>query len=455
MTGKRILIANRGEIALRVIRACQELGHEAIIVCSEADMDTLPARVADAKICIGPAPVAKSYLDIDAIIAAADVCDADAVHPGYGLLSENPDFARAVAEAGVVFIGPRADTIELMGQKAEARRQLKKVGIPVLPGSDGRLKDVEEAEEVAREVGFPLMIKAASGGGGRGIARVNKMKELREQFPRVQAESEAAFGSKWMYIEKFIEDPRHIELQVMGDGKGNVIHFFERECSIQRRHQKLLEEAPSPAISDDKRYEIAERVTTALEKLEYGNAGTVEFVMNSAGELYVIEVNTRIQVEHPVTEMITGRDLIAVQIETALTGELPFTQDEISYRGHAVEIRVCAENPATGFSPEQGTVEQLVFPSGPGVRVDSYLESDSWISPYYDSMIGKIICWNSDRESALNRLGRAIDETRIKGFKTTLPFFTWLLGNSDFRAADFHTGFLDKFDLKEELKQDS
>ncbi len=453
MSSKKILIANRGEIALRVIRACRELGHESVMVCSEADINTLPARVADSKICIGPAQVSGSYLDMEAILAAAEISGADAIHPGYGLLSENPDFARAVADAGFIFIGPRAETIELMGQKAEARRQLKKAGIPVLPGSDGKLRDIQEAEKVAKDVGFPLMIKAASGGGGRGIARVNNIKELREQFPRVQAESQAAFGSDWMYIEKFIPNPRHIELQVMGDGHGNVIHFFERECSIQRRHQKLLEEAPSPVITDDQRNSLAERVTTALGKLNYGNAGTVEFVMDASGDAHVIEVNTRIQVEHPVSEMITGRDLIAVQIQTALTDSLPLTQEEISYRGHAIEIRVCAEDPASGFSPQQGTVEHLVFPSGPGVRVDSYLESGTWISPYYDSMIGKIIAWNSDRESCMNRLQRAISETQIKGFKTTLPFFSWLLNNADFRQADFHTGFLDKFDLKKEINK--
>ena len=451
MKSKRILIANRGEIALRVVRACQELGHESIVACSRADAQTLPSRVADSKVCIGPAEAGKSYLDIDAVLAAADLCDADAVHPGYGLLSENAEFARAVEEAGYIFIGPRAETIELMGQKAEARRQLKQAGIPVLPGSDGRLKELAEAEKVADEVGFPLMVKAASGGGGRGIARVENMEELREQFPRVQAESEAAFDSEWMYIEKFIPDPRHIELQVMGDGRGEVVHFFERECSIQRRHQKLLEEAPSPAMTEEQRVELAETVTEALGKLDYGNAGTVEFVMDDSGNAYVIEVNTRIQVEHPVTEMITGEDLIATQIRTALEGELPMSQEDITYKGHSVEIRVCAEDPAAGFTPQQGTVEKLVFPSGPGVRVDSYLEPDTWISPYYDSMIAKLITWHKDRDRCLNRLSRSINETTISGFRTTLPLFKWLIWNDQFRNADFHTGFLDSYDLQDEL----
>ncbi|MFP4686831.1 MAG: acetyl/propionyl/methylcrotonyl-CoA carboxylase subunit alpha, partial [bacterium] len=372
----------------------------------------------------------------------------DAVHPGYGLLSENEDFARKVSEAGFVFIGPSAENIALMGNKAEARTQLKKAGMPVLPGSDGKLNTIEEALEVAEKVDYPLMIKAVAGGGGRGIAKVESEKELKEQFPRVQSEAQAAFGSDWMYIEKFVPDPRHIEFQVMGDGKGNVIHFYDRECSIQRRHQKLLEEAPSPALSEKNRQKLAGTICSALGKLNYGNAGTVEFVMDDRENAYVIEVNTRIQVEHPVTEMICGEDLIAIQIQTALEGKLPVSQDEISKSGHALEVRVCAEDPAHGFTPQQGTVEHLNFPSGPGCRVDSHLESGSWISPYYDSMIGKIITWNKTRTECIDRMLRCLDETEIEGFKTTIPLFKWLLTDEDFRAADFHTGFLDNKEFK-------
>ncbi len=451
MSNKRILIANRGEIALRIIRACKELGHESIVTYSRADAQTLPVRQADHSVCIGPAEVGKSYLDIESILAAAEISEADAIHPGYGLLSENTDFARAVKEAGYTFIGPSAETMELMGQKAEARRQLKKAGIPVLPGSEEKLYSVEEAKPVAEETGFPLMIKAASGGGGRGIAKVGDMKEFKEQFPRVQSEAEAAFGDQGMYIEKFIPDPRHIELQVMGDGKGEVIHFFERECSIQRRHQKLLEEAPSPAVPQQLREELTQTVTAALGKLNYNNAGTVEFVMDEQNNAYVIEVNTRIQVEHPVTEMICNEDLIVIQIKTALEGELPLTQDEISFQGHAMEVRVCAEDSLSGFAPQQGTVEKLIFPYGPGTRVDSHLESDSWISPYYDSMLGKIITWNRNRETCINRMLRSLSETEIWGVKTTIPLYNWLLNNENFRDGNFHTNFLDNFNLKEEL----
>lgn len=440
----RILIPNRGEIALRVIRACRELGHESVIAHSEADAGTLPVRLADESICIGPASPAESYLDQDLVLSAAEMADVDAVHPGYGMLSENASFSENVAESGFNFIGPDADTIRLMGQKSEARRRLKEAGMPVLPGSDGDLETLEEAQEVAEGIEFPIMLKASEGGGGRGIAKVHDPDELDEQFERVQSEAEAAFGSSRIYIEKLVEDPRHIEFQVMGDGQGNVVQFFERECSIQRRHQKLLEEAPSPALSEERRQELADTIVEALEDIEYGNAGTLEMVMDEDENAYVIEVNTRIQVEHPVTEMITDRDLIKIQIETALEGELPVSQDEIEYHGHAMEVRVCAEDPGRSFAPEQGTIETLQLPGGPGVRNDTYVESGTWVSPYYDSMIGKVITHDDTRNHCIDRMDRALHETTIDGINTTIPLFRWILEDDDFVAGEFDTSFLDE-----------
>jgi acetyl-CoA carboxylase biotin carboxylase subunit len=439
----RILVPNRGEIALRVIRACRELGHESVIAHSEADADTLPVRVADRSVCIGPADPSASYLDQDLVLSAAEMHDVDAIHPGYGMLSENASFAKNVADSGYTFIGPSSETIQLMGQKSEARRRLKEAGMPVLPGSDGDLETLEEAREVAERVEYPLMLKASEGGGGRGIAKVHDEEELDEQFERVQSEAEAAFGSGRIYIEKLVEDPRHIEFQVMGDGNGEVVQFFERECSIQRRHQKLLEEAPSPALSEERRQELADTIVEALETIEYGNAGTLEMVMDEDENAYVIEVNTRIQVEHPVTEMICDRDLIKIQIETALSGELPLSQEDVDYEGHAMEVRVCAEDPASQFAPEQGTIESLQLPGGPGIRNDTYVENGTWVSPYYDSMIGKIIAHDADRTQCIDRIDRALHETVIDGINTTIPLFRWMLRDDSFREGTFNTSFLD------------
>lgn len=447
----RILIANRAEIALRVIRACRELGHETVLVHSVADAQTRPVRLADETVCIGPAESDRSYLDQKAIIEAAKMTAADAIHPGYGLLAENASFAERVENSGLIFVGPSAATIRQMGQKAEARSILADAGVPVLPGSDGDLTSLEQAREVADEVGFPIMLKASEGGGGRGISKVRDQSELEEQFQRVQAEAEAAFGSGRIYIEKLIENPRHIEYQILGDGKGTVLQFFERECSIQRRNQKLLEEATSPAMTDETREELANTIEDAFGQLGYSNAGTVEFVMDQNENAYVIEVNTRIQVEHPVTEMITGHDLIKAQIETALSGSIPISAEEISYDGHSMEVRVCAEDPTRSFSPVQGTVEHLNFPSGPGIRVDSYVEAGTWISPYYDSMIGKIVSWDKSRSECINRLSRALQETEIEGFDTTIPLFEWILDDERFREGNFHTGYLEEADWQDDL----
>lgn len=447
----RILISNRAEIALRVIRACKELGHETVVAHSEADAQTLPVRLADRTVCLGPAETDRSYLDQKAIIEAANMTDADAIHPGYGMLAENASFAERVEKAGFTFIGPNAETIRTMGQKAEARSILDEAGAPVLPGSDGDLTSVEEAREVAEEIGFPIMLKASEGGGGRGISKVHDPSELEDQFQRVQAEAEAAFGSGRIYIEKLIENPRHIEFQILGDGDGNVLQFFERECSIQRRNQKLLEEATSPAMTEETRQELADTIEDSFAKLDYSNVGTVEFVMDENENAYVIEVNTRIQVEHPVTEMITGHDLIKAQIETALSGTIPISVDDIDYDGHSMEVRVCAEDPKRGFSPVQGTVEHLNFPSGPGIRVDSYVESGTWISPYYDSMVAKIIAWDRTRPECIDRLSRGLEETEIEGFDTTIPLFEWILDEEQFNEGDFHTGYLDEMDWESDL----
>jgi acetyl-CoA carboxylase biotin carboxylase subunit len=449
----RILIPNRAEIALRVIRACEELGHETVVAHSEADAQTRPVRLADDTICIGPAESDRSYLDQKAVIEAANITDADAIHPGYGMLAENASFAERVENAGLTFIGPDSNTIRTMGQKAEARALLDDAGAPVLPGSDGDLTSLEEARDVADEIGFPIMLKASEGGGGRGISKVHDQDELEDQFQRVQAEAEAAFGSGRIYIEKLIKNPRHIEFQILGDGQGEVLQFFERECSIQRRNQKLLEEATSPAMTEETRNQLAGTIEDAFGQLNYSNVGTVEFVMDEDENAYVIEVNTRIQVEHPVTEMITGHDLIKAQIETALSGTLPLSGDEIDYDGHSMEVRICAENPAQGFSPVQGTVEHLNFPSGPGIRVDSYIEAGTWISPYYDSMIGKIIAWDRSRSECIDRLKRALDETEIEGFDTTIPLFDWILDDDRFNEGDFHTGYLDEADWEDDLAE--
>ncbi|MFB6345018.1 MAG: acetyl/propionyl/methylcrotonyl-CoA carboxylase subunit alpha [bacterium] len=445
----RILIANRAEIALRVIRACRELGHETVVAHSEADAQTLPVRLADDTVCIGPAETDRSYLDQRAIIAAAEMSDADAIHPGYGMLAENASFAERVEQSDFTFIGPNASTIRQMGQKAEARAILDDAGMPVLPGSDGDLTSLDEAKDVADEIGFPIMLKASEGGGGRGISKVRDQSELEEQFERVQAEAEAAFGSGRIYIEKLIENPRHIEFQILGDGNGNVVQFFERECSIQRRNQKLIEEATSPAMTDETRNELASTIEEAFGKLEYSNVGTVEFVMDEDENAYVIEVNTRIQVEHPVTEQITGFDLIRAQINTALTGSLPMNSADVGFSGHSMEVRVCAEEPSNNFAPAQGTVDHLNFPSGPGIRVDSYVEAGTWISPYYDSMIGKIIAWDQDREKCIKRLQRALDETEIQGFDTTIPLFQWILAEERFQDGDFTTSYLDEVDWQD------
>lgn len=449
----RILIPNRAEIALRVIRACQELGHETVVAHSEADAQTRPVRLADRTVCLGPAETDRSYLDQKAIIEAARMTDADAIHPGYGMLAENASFAERVDNAGLTFIGPNAETIRTMGQKAEARAILDEAGAPVLPGSDGDLTSLEAAREVADEIGFPIMLKASEGGGGRGISKVHDQSELEEQFQRVQAEAEAAFGSGRIYIEKLIENPRHIEFQILGDGDGEVLQFFERECSIQRRNQKLLEEAPSPAMTEGTRNELARTIEDAFSELNYSNVGTVEFVMDDDENAYVIEVNTRIQVEHPVTEMITSHDLIKAQIETALSGSIHISADEIDYEGHAMEVRVCAEDPKRGFSPVQGTVEHLNMPSGPGIRVDSYLEAGTWISPYYDSMVAKIIAWDRSRPECIDRLKRALEETEIEGFNTTIPLHQWILEDEQFNEGDFHTGYLEETDWEDALTE--
>ncbi len=442
---KRVLIANRGEIAVRIIYACKELGIESVAVYSEADRDSLHVFLADQSICIGPAPSNESYLNIPRIISAAEVTGCDAIHPGYGFLSENAEFAEIVKSSGFVFIGPDSSHIEKMGDKAKARKIMKSAGVPVIPGSEGVVENLDDAMDIAKEIGFPVMIKAAGGGGGRGMRIARTEKDFEINFKTAQAEAQAAFGDKRLYIEKFIEKPRHIEVQIVGDGKGKVITLFERECSLQRKHQKILEEAPSPAIDEKTREKLLEYARKGAEAIKYKSAGTLEFLMDEDKNLYFIEMNTRIQVEHPVTEFITGIDLIKLQIEIEEKGKLELEQKEVEMRGHAIEVRINAEDPEKGFRPSPGKIKTLHLPGGPGVRVDSYIYAGYEIKPFYDSLIAKLIVHERTRELAIRRLKRALEETIIDGIKTTIPLHKKIIEDEDFIKGDIDTRFLERF----------
>ena len=439
---KKILIANRGEIALRVIRACRELGIESVAVHSTADANSMAVRLADESVCIGPAKSHDSYLNIPSILSAASLTGADAIHPGYGFLSENAQFARMVEEHGFAFIGPTPEHIEQMGDKVMAKQTVIKLGLPVVPGSDGGVEDADQGLKIAKEMGFPVIVKAASGGGGKGMQVVREAGEFKELFLRARSEAKANFGDDTVYIEKFLSNPRHIEIQIFGDGKGNAIHLGERDCSIQRRHQKLIEEAPSPVLSEELRNEIGLSSAKAVAEMNYRGAGTIEYLYED-GKFYFMEMNTRIQVEHPVTEMITGIDLIAEQIRIAAGQPLSMTQDEVKLNGHAIEIRINAEDPDT-FMPSPGTIEQFHAPGGLGVRFDSAIYSGYTIPPYYDSMIGKLIVHSKSREKCLLRLRRAIRETVIHGVKTTLPLHYWISEQEDFINGEFTIHWLEK-----------
>ena len=439
----KILIANRGEIALRVIRACREVGIQSVAVHSTADEDAMHVHLADESVCIGPPSAAQSYLSIPAIIAACEITGADAVHPGYGFLSENAKFADILDAHNICFIGPKADHIRLMGDKIAAKAKAIELGIPVVPGSDGEVKTSEVALELARDMGFPVLVKAASGGGGRGMKIAHSEDELAEAFTTARSEAKAAFGDDAVYIEKYLEKPRHIEIQVACDSHGNAVHLGERDCSLQRRHQKVLEEAPSMVLDSAARTAIGKIVTDAMEGMQYLGVGTVEFLYED-GEFYFIEMNTRLQVEHPVTEMITGVDLVREQIRIANGERLSFSQDDLTLSGHAIECRINAENPRS-FMPSPGVIQTYHPPGGLGVRMDSAVYAGYAIPPFYDSLIGKLIVHGTDRKDCLMRLYRALYECAIDGVETTLPLFDDLLENEDFQNADYDIHWLENF----------
>ncbi len=444
---KKVLIANRGEIALRIIRACQELGIATVAVHSEADTDALHVRFADEAICIGPPPGNESYLDMVRIISAAEITGAEAIHPGYGFLAENAEFAEICDSCNIKFIGANADTIRKMGDKAEAKLTMKKANVPVVPGSDGILKDLNHAQKLVAEMGYPVMLKAVAGGGGKGMRLVNSDTELEINYMMASAEAEGAFGNADLYLEKFIANPRHIEIQIMGDQKGNVVHFGERECSIQRRHQKLLEEAPSPVVSDELRQKMGQVAVEGAKKVKYEGAGTIEFLLDKENKFYFMEMNTRIQVEHPVTEMVYGFDLLKDQIRVAAGEDLGYVQKDISANGHAIECRINAEDWQRNFMPNPGKIENVHFPGGPGIRIDSHIYSQYHIPPFYDSLVAKLIAHGKNREEAIQRLKRALNEFVLEGVKTTISFYAKLIENDDFIRGDFDTGFLERTNI--------
>jgi acetyl-CoA carboxylase biotin carboxylase subunit len=440
---RKILIANRGEIALRILSACRELGVKTVAVYSEADRNSLHVRFADEAICIGPPRSSESYLNIPQVISAAEIANVDAIHPGYGFLSENANFAEVCEASHITFIGPSPDAIRLMGEKDKAREAMKEVGLPIIPGSPGVVPDEDSAKKIAADIGYPVMIKAAEGGGGRGMRIVRHSRELVPMFQTARTEAEQAFGSPNVYMEKLIEHPRHIEFQVLGDKHGNVIHLGERECSLQRRHQKVLEESPSLAVDPATRKRIGKQVVDALKKLGYSSAGTVEFLREDSGQLYFIEMNARIQVEHPVTEMVTGVDLVKSQIRVAAGEKLSDVLAPVEFRGHAIECRINAEDPET-FTPSAGRITAFRVPGGPGIRVDTACYADAVIPPYYDSLIAKIIAHGDNRAEAIARMNRALDGFVVEGIKTTIALHKRILADPDFIAGKFDTHFLDR-----------
>lgn len=439
---KKILIANRGEIALRIIRTCKELGIPTVAVYSEVDRDSLHVVFADEAVCIGPAPSNQSYLKIPSILSAAQITGADAIHPGYGFLAENAEFSEICAESNIKFIGPSADSIRKMGDKAFAKETMKKVGVPVVPGSDGVVNDIEESKKIAAQIGYPVMLKASAGGGGKGMRIVWKEDELEKAFQTASNEANAAFGNPALYLEKFIENPRHIEIQILGDQFGNVYHYGERDCSIQRRHQKLIEESPSPFITPAIREKMGEAALLGARAVNYEGAGTIEFLVDKHRRFYFIEMNTRIQVEHPVTEMVRNFDLVKNQILIAAGENIEDLPKEP--RGHAIEFRINAEDPQNNFRPSPGQIEYLHFPGGFGVRIDSHVYNEYVIPPNYDSLIAKMIIWGTDRRHAIRRAKRALEEFKIEGIKTTIPFHQKVLENEKFIEGDFDTSFIDQ-----------
>ena len=440
----RILIANRGEIALRVIRACREMGIESVAVYSQADAESAHVRLADEAICIGPAKSADSYLRIDQIISAAEVGNVDAIHPGYGFLAENAHFNEICRSCQIDFIGPRPEAMEALGDKNTARSMAIQAGVPVVPGSDGLVDDEDHAARVAREIGFPVLIKATAGGGGKGMRVAANELVLKTALQQARNEAQAAFGNGGVYLEKYVERPRHIEVQVIADEHGNVIHLHERDCSVQRRHQKLIEESPSPRLPDDRRQAICEAAVRMIRAANYTNAGTVEFIVDAENQFYFIEVNARIQVEHPVTEMVTGVDLIKEQIRVAAGQPLAYSQEQIHCQGAAIECRINAENPERGFQPNPGRIERMFVPGGPGVRFDSHAYAGYTVPPYYDSMIGKLIVHRPTREEAIRTMRRALGELQIEGIATTATFHDRVLQHPEFVEGRCDTTFVDR-----------
>ncbi|KYH28961.1 MULTISPECIES: acetyl-CoA carboxylase biotin carboxylase subunit [Clostridium] len=441
---KKVLIANRGEIAVRIIRACKELGIKTVAVYSEADREALHVKLADESICIGPAQAKDSYLNIENIISAAKLSEAEAIHPGYGFLSENSEFARVCKEYNIEFIGPDAETIDCLGNKSRAREIMIEAGVPVIPGSKGAVKNEEEALKEADRIGYPVMIKASAGGGGRGIRVVKSQEELISVFNTARTEAKNAFGDDTMYIEKFIENPHHIEFQIIGDNYGNIVHLGERDCSIQRRHQKIIEEAPSSIISEELREKMGRAAVKAAKAVNYKNAGTIEFLVDRYGHFYFMEMNTRIQVEHPVTEAVTGIDIVKEQLKISSGEALSFSQEDIEINGHAIECRINAENPEKGFIPSPGKIDFIHFPGGAGVRVDTFIYNGCIIPPNYDSMLAKLIVHGKDREEAICKMRRAISEFIIDGVDTNMDFQFQILKNENFNKGSFDTSFISK-----------
>lgn len=442
---KKILIANRGEIALRIIRACRELGIETVAVYSEADEQSLHVQLADGAICIGPAAGAESYLRAERIIAAAEIADVDGIHPGYGFLSEDPDFAEQCEECNIKFIGPRSDSIRMMGDKAIARETVKAAGVPTVPGSDGVIRDPDEALKVAEQIGFPVIIKAVAGGGGRGMRLAHNSVSFKKEFSAASNEAAKAFGNGAVYVEKYIEEPRHIEIQLLADEHGNVVHLGERDCSVQRRHQKVIEEAPSPFLKPEMREEMGRAAIAAAKACNYWNAGTVEFLVDKHHNFYFIEMNTRIQVEHAITEEVTGIDLIKQQFRIAAGEKLAFKQEDIQIRGHAIECRICAENPAANFAPSPGEITLYYPPGGHGVRLDSHIYGGYTVPPYYDSMIGKVISYGNNRNQAIDRMYRALSEYLVRGIHTNIAFNRAIIKDPVFIEGNVTTRFVEDF----------
>jgi acetyl-CoA carboxylase biotin carboxylase subunit len=443
---KKILIANRGEIGLRIIRSCKEMGIRTVAVWSEADKDSLHIRFADEDVCIGPAPARESYLNIHRIMAAAEITNADAIHPGYGFLAENPEFSEVCEQSNIVFIGPSAEMIRQMGDKSLAKFLMEKAGVPIVPGSDGVLKDPYEALELAVDIGFPVILKASAGGGGKGMRIVNRSEDLKKAFEMAQLESERAFGRSDLYMEKYLSHPRHVEIQILGDESGNVVAFGERDCTVQRRHQKLVEESPSPAVNPTLRKKLGDAAINGARQIGYLGAGTVEFLLDEDGSFYFMEMNTRIQVEHPVTEMVHGIDLVREQIRIAAGEKIDIDEDTLQIEGHSIECRINAEDSRRDFMPSPGRITSFHIPGGPGVRVDTHAYMPYEIPPHYDSLVAKLVVHDRSRDEAILRMLRALEEFIIEGIATTIPFHKTVLSHPRFIAGDYDTHFIDQMD---------